>query len=80
MKRYRKINHDLIVDDWWACQNCIAKGPELNKRSCFNPGHNHVEADDDDDRHRHNRRKTEAEVECEKIDDGSNGADFGNMV
>eukprot|EP00972_Heterocapsa_arctica_P062623 9234092-Heterocapsa_arctica.AAC.1 len=76
MKRYRTKNHDIIVDEWWACQNCLAKGPELNKRSCINPRHNHTEEDDDVDRHRHKRRKTEAEVYCENIDDRSKGADF----
>eukprot|EP00972_Heterocapsa_arctica_P101121 14905038-Heterocapsa_arctica.AAC.1 len=69
-----------MFDDWWACQNCIAKGPELNKRKCINPRHNHAEEDDDDDRHRHKRRKAEAEVYCEKIGDRSNGTDFGTVV
>eukprot|EP00972_Heterocapsa_arctica_P096732 14271472-Heterocapsa_arctica.AAC.1 len=76
MKRYIKKNHDIIFDEWWACKNCIAKGPELNKRSCVNPRHNHTEEDDDDSGHRHKRRKTHAEVDCEKIDDRSNGAAF----
>eukprot|EP00972_Heterocapsa_arctica_P012629 1856561-Heterocapsa_arctica.AAC.1 len=34
MERYRKINHDIIFEDWWACKNCKAKGPTLNKRNC----------------------------------------------
>eukprot|EP00972_Heterocapsa_arctica_P096882 14292894-Heterocapsa_arctica.AAC.1 len=72
MQRYRRRNHDIIFDDWWACQNCRAKGPALNNRSCINPTHNHVGDHGDDDRHRHTRRKTEVEVECEKIDDRSN--------
>eukprot|EP00972_Heterocapsa_arctica_P071951 10628228-Heterocapsa_arctica.AAC.1 len=42
MQRYRTINHCIIIDEWWACQNCLAKGPELNKRSCINPRHNHA--------------------------------------
>eukprot|EP00972_Heterocapsa_arctica_P101664 14980414-Heterocapsa_arctica.AAC.1 len=33
MKRYRKRNHEIVFDKWWACKNCHAKGPELNKRS-----------------------------------------------
>eukprot|EP00972_Heterocapsa_arctica_P029637 4365902-Heterocapsa_arctica.AAC.1 len=32
MERYRKRKHTIIFDDWWACKNCYAKGPELNKR------------------------------------------------
>eukprot|EP00972_Heterocapsa_arctica_P068978 10193795-Heterocapsa_arctica.AAC.1 len=80
MQRYRRINHDITFDDWWACQNCLAKGPALNKRNCINPTHNHVGAEDDDDRHRHKRRKTEAELERDKIDDRSNGADLGIMI
>eukprot|EP00972_Heterocapsa_arctica_P025571 3763469-Heterocapsa_arctica.AAC.1 len=62
MKRYRKQNHDIIFDERWACNNCFAKGPELNKRSCINPRHNHAEEDDDEDGHRHNGRKTETGV------------------
>eukprot|EP00972_Heterocapsa_arctica_P091107 13443515-Heterocapsa_arctica.AAC.1 len=58
MKRYRHINHDIIFDEWWACENCLAKGPELNTRSCINPGHNGTYEYDDDDRHRHKRRNT----------------------
>eukprot|EP00972_Heterocapsa_arctica_P018883 2790572-Heterocapsa_arctica.AAC.1 len=77
MKRYRNINHDIMFDDWWACKNCLAKGPELNKRNWINPTQNHVAVDDEDDRHRHTIRKTEVAVECEKIDDRSNGADLG---
>eukprot|EP00972_Heterocapsa_arctica_P105418 15533456-Heterocapsa_arctica.AAC.1 len=61
MKRYRNNNHDSIFDEWWACQNCLAKGPELNEWKCINPRHNHADKYDDDDRHRHNIRKTEAE-------------------
>eukprot|EP00972_Heterocapsa_arctica_P056056 8268235-Heterocapsa_arctica.AAC.1 len=64
-------NHAIIFDEWWACLNCLAKGPQLNKRNCTNPTHKHVEADDDDDLHRHKIRNTEAEVECEKNDDRS---------
>eukprot|EP00972_Heterocapsa_arctica_P094151 13884601-Heterocapsa_arctica.AAC.1 len=77
MKRYRKRNHEIVFDDWWACKNCHAKGPELNKRSCINPRHNKAEEDDDDSGHRHNRRKTEAEPYYEENNDRSNGADFG---
>eukprot|EP00972_Heterocapsa_arctica_P057717 8514563-Heterocapsa_arctica.AAC.1 len=80
MQRYRRRNHDIIFDDWWACQSCLAIGPALNKRSCINPTHNHVGAEDDDDRHRHKIRKTETVVEGEKIDDRSNGEDPGIMI
>eukprot|EP00972_Heterocapsa_arctica_P087827 12951069-Heterocapsa_arctica.AAC.1 len=80
MQRYRRINHDIIFDDWWACQNCLAKGPALNKRNCINPMHNHVGTEDDDDRHRHKTRKTEVEVESEKNDDRNNGADLGIII
>eukprot|EP00972_Heterocapsa_arctica_P031877 4696488-Heterocapsa_arctica.AAC.1 len=66
-----------MFDDWWACKNCLAKGPDLNKKNCISPCHNHIEEDDDDDKHRHKIRNTEVEVECEKIDDRSNGADLG---
>eukprot|EP00972_Heterocapsa_arctica_P115004 16445561-Heterocapsa_arctica.AAC.1 len=27
IERYRKINHDIIVDGWWACNGCLARGP-----------------------------------------------------
>eukprot|EP00972_Heterocapsa_arctica_P084638 12466599-Heterocapsa_arctica.AAC.2 len=63
MQRYRRRNLDIVFDDWWACKNCQAKGPELNKRSCANPRHNHAEEDDDDSGHRHNIRKTYDEAE-----------------
>eukprot|EP00972_Heterocapsa_arctica_P056008 8260031-Heterocapsa_arctica.AAC.1 len=76
-KRYIHTNHDIIFDEWWACKNCLAKGPELNTINCINPRHNRTEEDDDDDRHRHTRRKTEVTMYCEKIDDRSNGADLG---
>eukprot|EP00972_Heterocapsa_arctica_P028363 4170364-Heterocapsa_arctica.AAC.1 len=72
MKRYRKRDHDINFDEWWACKYCHAKGPELNKRTCINPRHNRTEEDDDDSGHRHKRRKTEAEAYCEKINDRSN--------
>eukprot|EP00972_Heterocapsa_arctica_P064909 9581553-Heterocapsa_arctica.AAC.1 len=62
MKRYRNNNHDVIFDEWWACKNCLATGPELNKKNCINPRHNHAEEDDDDDGHGYNRRKTEADL------------------
>eukprot|EP00972_Heterocapsa_arctica_P041459 6113229-Heterocapsa_arctica.AAC.1 len=71
MQIYRRRNHDIMFDDWWACQSCLAKGPALNKRNCINPTRNHVGAEDDDEGHRHNIRNTEVEVESEKIDDRS---------
>eukprot|EP00972_Heterocapsa_arctica_P054681 8058000-Heterocapsa_arctica.AAC.1 len=69
MQRYRRINHDIIFDGWWACQSCLAKGTALNKRNCINPTHKHVAAEDDNVRHRHKRRKTDVESEREEIDD-----------
>eukprot|EP00972_Heterocapsa_arctica_P084493 12447021-Heterocapsa_arctica.AAC.1 len=80
MQRYRRRNHAIIFDDWWACQSCLAKGPALNKRSCINPTHKHIEDDGDDDRHRHKRRRTEIESEGEKNDDRSDGAELGIMI
>eukprot|EP00972_Heterocapsa_arctica_P033926 4995668-Heterocapsa_arctica.AAC.1 len=69
MQRYRRRNHDIIFDGWWACQSCLAKGPALNKRHCINPTHKHVEDAGDDDRHRRKRRRTYIESEGEKNDD-----------
>eukprot|EP00972_Heterocapsa_arctica_P016012 2360988-Heterocapsa_arctica.AAC.1 len=62
MKRYRNINQETIFDEWWSCNNCHAKGPELNKRSCIKRSHTHAEEDDDDSGRRHTRRKTDAET------------------
>eukprot|EP00972_Heterocapsa_arctica_P105767 15580992-Heterocapsa_arctica.AAC.1 len=80
MQRYRRRNHDIIFDGWWACQRCLAKGPALNKRSCINPTHKHDVDDEYDYRHRHNRRRTDLEAEKENNDDRSDGADLGVMI
>eukprot|EP00972_Heterocapsa_arctica_P074057 10932152-Heterocapsa_arctica.AAC.1 len=77
MKIYKKRNHDIVVDERWACKNCHAKGPELNKRNCINPRHNHAEENDDGTGHRHKRRKPEADTDHEENNDRSNGADMG---
>eukprot|EP00972_Heterocapsa_arctica_P003405 508939-Heterocapsa_arctica.AAC.1 len=74
MQRYRRQNHDIMFDGWWACQSRLAKRPALNKRNCINPTHKHVEDDGYDDRHRHNRRRTD------KNDDRSDGAELGIMI
>eukprot|EP00972_Heterocapsa_arctica_P042946 6331619-Heterocapsa_arctica.AAC.1 len=57
MQRYRRKNHDIIFDGWWACQSCLAKGPALNKRNCINPTHKHDADDENDDRHRHKKEE-----------------------
>eukprot|EP00972_Heterocapsa_arctica_P076925 11346801-Heterocapsa_arctica.AAC.1 len=80
MQRYRRRNHDIIFDGWWACQNCLAKGLALNKNNCINPTRKHVEDDGDDDRHRHNIRRTEKSSEGENNDDRSDGAELGTMI
>eukprot|EP00972_Heterocapsa_arctica_P059469 8769356-Heterocapsa_arctica.AAC.1 len=80
MKIYRKWNHEIVFDEWWACHNCHAKGPELNKRNCIHPKHNHAEEDDDDSGHRHKRRKSEAAAEYEESNDIINDADIGILV
>eukprot|EP00972_Heterocapsa_arctica_P057391 8469841-Heterocapsa_arctica.AAC.1 len=80
MQRYRRRNHDIVFDGWWACQSCLAKGPALNKRNCINPTHNHDMNDEDDDRHKHKRRRTELDAEQEKNDDRSDGADPGTGI
>eukprot|EP00972_Heterocapsa_arctica_P057692 8510526-Heterocapsa_arctica.AAC.1 len=79
MQRYRKRNHDIIFDGWWACQSCLAKGPVLNKRNCINPTHKHVFYDEDDDRHRHKIRRTDLEAEKDNNDDRSDEADLGGL-
>eukprot|EP00972_Heterocapsa_arctica_P076209 11243878-Heterocapsa_arctica.AAC.1 len=33
LERYRKINHVIMFDGWWACNGCLARGPGLNTRS-----------------------------------------------
>eukprot|EP00972_Heterocapsa_arctica_P081295 11981254-Heterocapsa_arctica.AAC.1 len=60
MRRYRENNHDIIFEDWWTCNICKAKGPQLNNITCINhvagkrgPGN---EEDDDEDNHK--RRNT----------------------
>eukprot|EP00972_Heterocapsa_arctica_P067475 9958226-Heterocapsa_arctica.AAC.1 len=78
MQRCRRRNHDIIFDEWLACQSCFAKGPALNKKNCINPTRKHAEDDEDDDRHRHKRRKTETEAEEDNNEDRSDGADLGN--
>eukprot|EP00972_Heterocapsa_arctica_P067328 9936160-Heterocapsa_arctica.AAC.1 len=60
MQRYRRRNHDIIFDGWWAYQSCFAKGPSLNKRNCINPTHKHVVDDEDDDSHRHQQKEDRA--------------------
>eukprot|EP00972_Heterocapsa_arctica_P001280 187420-Heterocapsa_arctica.AAC.1 len=57
MERYKERKHDIIFDKWWACKGCLAKGPELNKRDCFNPTKGEDQGTDDDDGHRHKRAK-----------------------
>eukprot|EP00972_Heterocapsa_arctica_P052519 7725954-Heterocapsa_arctica.AAC.1 len=63
MKRYRTRNHDVIFDDWWACRNCKAKGPLLNKRNCAHFNDQKIDEDPDDSEHKHNKRKTDNEEE-----------------
>eukprot|EP00972_Heterocapsa_arctica_P055956 8253309-Heterocapsa_arctica.AAC.1 len=63
LERYRKRRHDLIFDEWWKCNKCQAKGPELNKRDCINPQRNHTEGDDDDDDDEY-RHKKEGRRRC----------------
>eukprot|EP00972_Heterocapsa_arctica_P010819 1586221-Heterocapsa_arctica.AAC.1 len=80
MERYRRRNHDIIFDGWWACQSCLAKGPALDKRNCINPTRKHEGDEEDADRHRHKRRRTDPEVEIDKNDDRSDAADIGIMI
>eukprot|EP00972_Heterocapsa_arctica_P005581 824486-Heterocapsa_arctica.AAC.1 len=61
MKRYRTRNHDIIFDDWWACINCKAKGPLLNKINCTHFNAQKINEDPDDSEHKHNKRKTDKE-------------------
>eukprot|EP00972_Heterocapsa_arctica_P061111 9009652-Heterocapsa_arctica.AAC.1 len=56
MKRYRTRNHDIILDDWWACRNCKAKGPLLNKRNCTHFNEQKIDEDPDDSERKHKRR------------------------
>eukprot|EP00972_Heterocapsa_arctica_P030849 4539155-Heterocapsa_arctica.AAC.1 len=34
MKKYLEKEHEVIFDDWWACKQCKAKGPAMNKKNC----------------------------------------------
>eukprot|EP00972_Heterocapsa_arctica_P015315 2256240-Heterocapsa_arctica.AAC.2 len=64
----------LLFDDWWACKNCKAKGPELNKRHCPNASHSQTYKDEDDSGHKHTIRKIEEEtLPDEDNDEGNKG-------
>eukprot|EP00972_Heterocapsa_arctica_P115180 16446443-Heterocapsa_arctica.AAC.1 len=52
--RYWEKEHHAIFDGWWACQNCHARDPGLNKRKCTNLHDNDDRAGDDE--HIHNIR------------------------
>eukprot|EP00972_Heterocapsa_arctica_P017850 2637038-Heterocapsa_arctica.AAC.1 len=80
MKRYRKRNHELVFDEWWACKNCHATGPELNKNNCINHRHKHAEEYDDDSGHRHKIRNTDAETEYDATNNRNNCTEDGIEV
>eukprot|EP00972_Heterocapsa_arctica_P077640 11451453-Heterocapsa_arctica.AAC.1 len=73
MKRYRTRNHDIIVDDWWACRNCKAKDPLLNKRNCTHFNEQQKDEDPDDSERKHKKRKKDNEEEnTDKKDEEDN--------
>eukprot|EP00972_Heterocapsa_arctica_P054596 8042506-Heterocapsa_arctica.AAC.1 len=63
MKRYTTWNHDIIFVDWWACRNCNAKGPLLNKRNCTHFNEQNIDEDPDDSEHKHTKRNKHKEEE-----------------
>eukprot|EP00972_Heterocapsa_arctica_P111464 16409772-Heterocapsa_arctica.AAC.1 len=56
MERYRKRKHDIIVDEWWTCRGCKARGPESNKRDCTQPTEKQDEDTNEDGTDKHDHR------------------------
>eukprot|EP00972_Heterocapsa_arctica_P031580 4650939-Heterocapsa_arctica.AAC.1 len=73
MERYRNINHDIFFEDWWACENCKANGPFLNKRNCTHFVENKPGDHLDDSGHEHKQiTKDDKDENVEKQNDEDN--------